>query len=74
MTVDFDYENTTLMFTFEPSDDIPLCKCANVTIIDDSLGNEPDEQFSVSFVSIEPLGMFDPTSEACVTITDKESK
>ena len=57
-----------------PSEEIPQRQCANVTIIDDSLGNEPDEQFSVSFVSIEPFGMFDLTSVVCVTIIDDDSK
>lgn len=63
------------MLTFSASDvGNSQILCADVPIIDDMLGNEPNEQFSVQFVSSEPFGIFDPTSEVCVTIEDDDSK
>lgn len=67
---DLDYVSTTVMLTFEPTDEGTLIMCFNVTIIDDSLGNEPDEQFSVTIS--DPAGNMD--SEACITIIDNDSE
>ena len=71
-TADFDYAQTTVMLTFVPTDEGTQTMCFNVTIIDDSLGNEPDEQFSVTITDAVPAGSVD--SEACVTIVDNDSE
>ena len=46
--------------------------CFNVSIIDDFLGNEPDEEFSVTISDTDPAGSVN--SEACVTIIDNDSE
>ena len=73
-TVADDYEFTTFMLTFEQRDEDMQVRCANVPIIDDRLGNEPDEMFSVTFVSAQPAGVFGENNETCVTIKDDDSK
>ena len=68
-----DYETTTGMVTFEPNDSDMGRQCATVPITDDTLGNEPNELFSVTFTSANPAGSFPPDgSEACVTIIDDD--
>ena len=69
---DFDYASTTVMLTFVPTDEGTQTMCFNVMIIDDSLGNEQDEQFSVTITDAVPAGSVD--SEACVTIVDNDSE
>ena len=49
--------------------------CGRVPINDDSLGNEPDELFSVTITSVSVPGiMIGPNRESCVTITDNDGK
>ena len=57
---------------FIPSDEGTTTRCANVPIIDDQLGNEALEPFSVSFVSISPAGQEGPDRETCVFIVDDD--
>lgn len=61
------------MLTFMASDEgTTTTKCANVSITDDQLGNEPVEAFSVSFASIDPAGQEGLTTETCVFIVDND--
>ena len=67
-----DYETTTLMLTFEPSGGGQRV-CGTVPIINDQLGNEPDELFSVTITSISnPNIMIGPDVETCVSIIDAD--
>ena len=72
-TADFDYVTTAIMLTFMPSDEEMQMMCFNISIIDDSLGNEPDEEFSVTISDAVPAGSVGDV-EACVTIIDNDSK
>ena len=64
-----DYETTTFMLTFEPSDDVEML-CGKVTIIDNTTP-ELTEQFSVKLVSVSPVGVIgDDTT--CVAILDND--
>ena len=67
---DSDYEATTDMLTFAPSD---ATICINITIINDTIANEPDEQFSVTLTSASPVGTFGEDT-TCVTIIDDDRK
>ena len=67
-----DYESKTFMLEFTPTDEGMTTLCANVSIIDDQLGNEPVESFSVSFVSFSPAGQEGPNRETCVFIEDDD--
>ena len=62
------------MLTFEPSGDGQIV-CGNVSIIDDLLGNEPNELFSVTITEVSgdavSIGAGD---ESCVEIMDNDSK
>ena len=69
---DLDYNSTTVMLTFMPFDEGTQTICFNVSIIDDFLGNEPDEEFSVTISDTDPAGSVN--SEACVTIIDNDSE
>ena len=62
------------MLTFGPGDEGSQTRCADVSIVDDMIGNEPDEQFSVRFASAQPAGVLGSSSETCVTIIDDDSK
>ena len=64
---------TRFSFTFSPSNESSQRQCATVPIIDDTLGNEPDEQFSVIVVLSEPSVALGQTLEICVTILDDDS-
>lgn len=72
-----DFENTTLEFRFGEADELPNVVCRTVQITDDNIGNEPDEQFSVRLIDYGTLDrdvvIVDP-DEACITITDNDSK
>ena len=70
---DFDYVSTTIMLTFMPSDEGTQTMCFNVSIIDDFLGNEPDEEFSVTISDTVPAGSVGDV-EACVIIIDNDSE
>ena len=73
-TAGSDYETTTLMLPFEPSGDGQTV-CGNVPIIDDDLGNEPNELFSVTITSVSDGSIaIGQESETCVTIEDNDSK
>ena len=71
-TAGSDYQSTTITVTFEPSDESTEAKCGTVTIIDDMVAGEPNEQFSVSLVSADPTGTFG-NRETCVTIVDDDN-
>ena len=58
------------MFTFGPQDEGSQMDCDLVDIIDDLIGNEPDEEFSVTLISVTTSG----SEEACITIIDNDSK
>ena len=62
-----------LMLTFQPSDEASQIRCGTVSIIDDIIGNEPPEEFSVTLTSASPDGMFGD-DESCVTIIDDDSE
>lgn len=69
-----DYSTTTLMVTFTPSAGGQM-RCENVPIIDDDLGNEGDELFSVKITSVSSdKVMIGPNEESCVTILDDDSE
>ena len=69
-----DYLTTTLMVTFDPSGSGQMV-CGNVPIIDDDLGNEGDELFSVTIISVSSdKVMIGPNQESCVTILDDDSE
>ena len=70
---DFDYISMTIMLTFMPSDEGTQMMCFNVLIVDDFLGNEPDEGFSVTISNAVPAGSVGDV-EACVTIIDNDSE
>ena len=74
--VDADYDNTTIMVTFQASGDVPGSTqrlCGSVPIIDDMVGNEPNEEFSVTLISASPDGRFGD-KESCITIIDDDSE
>ena len=62
------------MLTFEPSGESQIV-CGNVSIIDDLLGNEPNELFSVTITEVSgdtvAIGAGD---ESCVEIIDDDGK
>ena len=58
------------MLTFNPTDEGTQTQCGRVEIIDDMLGNEPDEEFSVTLVNVTTDG----SASACITIIDNDSK
>ena len=67
-----DYSTTTLTVTFEPGDQE---LCDNVPIINDTLGNEENEQFSVTITDVSSsLVTIGPIREACVIIIDDDSE
>ena len=67
-----DYETTTVMVTFQPSGSGQRV-CGTVPIINDQIGNEPDELFSVTITSVsDPNIMIGPSAEACVSIIDDD--
>ena len=61
------------MLTFTPSDEIPQTICATISIINDTVSNEEDEQFSVTLTSATPVGTFGENT-TCVTIIDDDRK
>ena len=67
-----DYVSKTVMLTFMSRDEGTTAHCFNVTIIDDLLGNEPDEDFSVAIVAADPAG--NVGDEACIRIIDDDSE
>ena len=70
-----DYRTTTLMLTFEPSDEGTTQRmCGDVPILDDMIGNEPDEEFSVTLVSTDPSGARFGDRESCITIMDDDGE
>ena len=59
--------------TFEPSADSMQTLCGTVAIIDDTVANEPNEQFSVRLTSAAPIGNLGQ-DETTVTIIDDDSE
>ena len=58
--------------TFEPSGDGQMV-CGAVPIINDTLGNEPAELFSVRITGVSDSNiMIGPDNEACVSIIDDD--
>lgn len=72
IVADSDYRTMTFQVLFQPMGSV-MQICRNVRIIDDEISNEPDEQFSVSLVNANPIGVFS-VSESCITITDNDGK
>ena len=71
---DEDYVSTTFTLTFMPNDTFTTQRmCRNITIIDDMIGNEPDEEFSVRLASSNPEANLDG-QESCVTIIDDDGE
>ena len=68
---DSDYATTTLELTFEPSGDGQTV-CGNVPIIDDNLGLEPNELFSVRITSVSATNVMIGDDESCVEIIDDD--
>ena len=66
-----DYETTTLTLTFEPSGDGQTV-CGNVPIIDDNLGLEQAEMFSVRIASVSATNVMIGDDELCVEIIDND--
>ena len=74
-TADSDYQSTTITVTFEPTvgSETAEVMCGNIPIIDDTVAGEPDEQFSVLLVSVNPVGNFaNDADESCITILDDD--
>jgi hypothetical protein len=68
---DIDYDSTTRMLTFMPSNDRQSV-CGTVPINDDRL-DEPNELFSVRIIDVSGSDvMVGPNSESCVTIIDDD--
>ena len=59
------------MLTFEPSDN-EQTSCGSVPIIDDNLGLEPNELFSVRITSVTGSSAIVGGGETCVEITDND--
>ena len=59
------------MLTFEPSDN-EQTRCGSVPIIDDNLGLEPNELFSVRITSVTGSSAIIGDGETCVEITDND--
>ena len=64
-----DYEATTITVTFESCDSQEIC--GSVPIINDTIANELNEQFSVTLISAIPEGRFGD-NETCITIIDDD--
>ena len=71
-TAGLDYQTTTFTLTFVSLDEGTNTLCSNVPILNDRLGNEPDEAFSISVVNFSPAGQTGLNSESCVFITDDD--
>ena len=69
-----DYMSTTFTLTFMPDDMFTTQRiCHNITVIDDMIGNEPNEEFSVRLNSSNPEANLDG-QESCVTIIDDDGE
>ena len=63
------------MVTFVPSDQAtPQRLCDSVSIIDDTIVGEPNEEFSVTLVSSDPPGARFGDRESCITIIDDDGE
>ena len=72
-TADSDYGVTSVLLTFMPADENPQPLCRSIPIFDDSIANEPVEEFSMILTDAVPIGIFaDDTS--CIAIVDNDSK
>ena len=65
-----DYIPKAINLTFVPNDEDIQELCTSVEIINDLLGNEPDELFSVKLVDV----LIEGSDEACITIIDDDSE
>ena len=69
-----DYTTSTFMVMFKPATDGQTL-CGNVPIINDDVGNEGDELFSVVITNVSSSKVsIGPNSESCVTIVDDDSE
>lgn len=73
-TAGSDYESTTFSLIFMSSDEGQNVLCADVPILNDRLGNEPVEAFSVSIINFSPEGRSGSSRESCVFIIDDDGK
>jgi hypothetical protein len=63
------------MVTFMPSDEGTTQElCGIVPINNDMIGNEPNEEFSVTLVSSDPPGAKFGDKESCITIIDDDGE
>ena len=65
------------MLTFTSNDEgSTVTMCFNVPILDDQLGNEPIEAFSVTIIDFSPsgAGQTGSNAESCVFIIDDDGK
>ena len=74
LAADADYSTTTIMVTFMPSDQGVQELCGIVPIIDDMIGNEPNEELSVTLISSDPPGAKFGDRESCITIIDDDGE
>ena len=75
LAADADYRTTEIAVTFTPSDEgTTRSLCGSVPIINDMIGNEPDEEFSVTLVSTMPPGGSFGDRESCITIIDDDGE
>ena len=59
--------------TFEASNS-GAQQCVNISIIEDSLSNEIDEMFLVTFNNLPNGVLAGPIAQACVTILDNDGR
>ena len=74
LAADADYSTTTIMVTFMPSNPVKQEFCGFVPIIDDMIGNEPNEELSVTLISSDPPGAKFGDRESCITIIDDDGE
>ena len=76
LIVNIDVEMTAITITFPPLEESKSVQthCGIVQIIDDAIGNEPDEEFFITLKSASPEGSFGDDYESHITIRDDDSK
>ena len=72
MLIEEDYGNTTIPVIMPPGD---TEVCAHISIVEDRIFNEPNEQFCINVTSNVSVGTFYPAEcQITVTILDKIGK
>ena len=74
LAADADYSTTTITATFVPSDQGMQEFCGIIPITDDMIGNEPNEELSVTLISSDPPGVSYGDRESCITIIDDDGE